>query len=99
MNHDRNYARMGEVKAWVDEAFAIADEYMTTDRPESDFPSHFTFIPYDRAAVDAKVEGIYRTLWNHKYGPSSRRASLCPTTAAEGHACPHFLAQPLALHG
>ena len=47
---------------------AEAAEYMLTDHADNpDFPDHFTYLPYDKEKVNAKLDYVVDRLFKEKY--------------------------------
>lgn len=69
INHEDNYDKLDVAHRFVQQCHNAAEERMQCDWPEldPDFPDHFTFIPYDREKIDAKMEHIFATLWKNSY--------------------------------
>ena len=67
INFDKHYDKLHVAKELSEKYFQAAEEFMKTDRPEADFPTHFTHVPFSPENATRKVTENYRHLWKAKY--------------------------------
>ncbi|CAF1046730.1 unnamed protein product, partial [Didymodactylos carnosus] len=68
INPEDHFDKYDLAKEFSERMHAEAAVYMMRDHDDDpDFPDHFTYIPYEREAVDKRLEYIFNRLWKGRY--------------------------------